>query len=261
MEPLLSGMSGPDALVVAGVYSRMAAAVVAGTLPLVAGGGVWIRLGLAAALAVVATPAALAAHHAPHGASIGSPVGVVLGELLVGLALGTAMAAVAAAAGWAGGILGSVSGLTWADDFDPVAGGETAGIARLCWWVGMAAFCAAGGQLAVVGAVVDSVREVPVGTAFGGPPQEWLVVLAVRTPAVAVSVAAMLALPALAAVVAFHMVSSICLRAVSFVAGAGFLQGLASVVLLASLWLGAEAWAGGGAIAMLRAIDGCRGGR
>jgi flagellar biosynthesis protein FliR len=175
--------------------------------------------------------------------------------------MGTAAAAVLAATAWAGGILGSVSGLSWADDFDPDAAGESAGIARLAWWVGLAAFFTAGGQLAVVGGLIDSVRHVPIGTAFGGPPEEWLVTLAVTTPAVALSLAVMLAMPALVAVVAFHLASAICLRAIPFATGPGLLQGLASLVLLASIWLGAESWGGGSAIMMLRSIDACFGER
>jgi hypothetical protein len=77
----------------------------------------------------------------------------------------------------------------------------------------------------------------------------------------AFSLAAALAMPALVSIVAFHLASSICLRAVPFAPGPGLLQGLASLILLASLWLGADAWAGGSAALMLRSIDACFGGR
>jgi flagellar biosynthetic protein FliR len=251
----------PEIVVAVGVCGRIAAAVCTGTLPILPGGSFRIRLALAVALAAVAVPMALAMQNTSQSPSIGPLLPVLAGELLVGLMMGTAAAAALAVTAWAGGILGSVSGLSWADDFDPDAAGESAGIARLAWWVGLAAFFTAGGQLAVVGGLIDSVRHVPVGTAFGGPPQEWLVRLAVTTPAVAVSLAAVLVLPALAAVVAFHLASAICLRAVLFSPGPGLLQGLASLVLLGSLWIGAEAWTGGSAIMMLRSIDACFGER
>ncbi len=251
----------PEIVVAVGVCGRIAAAVCTGTLPILPGGSFRIRLALAVALAAVAVPMALAMQNTSQAPSIGPLLPVLAGELLVGLMMGTAAAAALAVTAWAGGILGSVSGLSWADDFDPDAAGESAGIARLAWWVGLAAFFTAGGQLAVVGGLIDSVRHVPVGTAFGGPPQEWLVRLAVTTPAVAVSLAAVLVLPALAAVVAFHLASAICLRAVLFSPGPGLLQGLASLVLLGSLWIGAEAWTGGSAIMMLRSIDACFGER
>lgn len=213
------------------------------------------------ALAIVAIPMALAATDSTTRGPVGPLLPVLLGELLVGLMLGAAVAAILSATGWAGGLLGSVSGLSWADDFDPSAAGESAGIARLAWWVGLAAFFSAGGHLAVVGGLIDSVRHLPIGDVFGVASRPWLMNLALRTPAVAVSLAAMLALPALAAVVAFHLASAICLRTVLFSPGPGLLQGLGSLVLLASLWLGAEAWAGGGAIMMLDLIDSCFAGR
>lgn len=251
----------PEIVIALGVCGRIAAAVCTGTLPILPGGSFRTRLALAFALAVVAVPMALAVQATSPARSIGPLLPVLAGELLVGLLMGTAAAAVLAATAWAGGILGSVSGLSWADDFDPAAAGESAGIARLAWWVGLAAFFTAGGHLAVVGGLIDSVRHVPVGTAFGGAPREWLLTLAVTTLSMAISLAAMLALPSLAAVVAFHLASAICVRAVLFTPGPGLLQGLASLVLLVSLWLGAEAWAGGGAIMMLRSIDTCFGGR
>ncbi len=251
----------PEIVVAVGACGRIAAAVCTGTLPILPGVSFRIRLALAVALAVVAVPMALAVQAAAAERPVGPLVPVLAGELLVGLMMGTAAAAVLAATAWAGGILGSVSGLSWADDFDPDAAGESAGVARLAWWVGLAAFFTAGGQLAVVGGLIDSVRHVPIGTACGGPPGEWLVTLAVTTPAVALSLAVMLAMPALVAVVAFHLASAICLRAIPFSTGPGLLQGLASLVLLASIWLGAESWAGGSAIMMLRSIDACFGGR
>ena len=253
--------SSQEFVIAAGVCGRIAAAVVTGTLPILPGASVRIRLTLVFALAVVAVPMALAVHHADGVQPVGPLVPVLAAELLVGLVMGTAAAAVLMATAWAGSILGSVSGLSWADDFDPTAGSETAGIARLAWWVGLAAFFTAGGQLAVVGGLIDSVRNVPIGTAFVGAPQEWLITLAVTTPAVAVSLAVVLAIPALVAVVAFHLASSICLRTIPFAAGPGLLQGLASLVLLVSLWLGAEAWAGSSGLMMLRSIDACFGER
>jgi len=258
---LITGALSPEAVVAAGVCGRIAAAVATGTLPILPGSSFRIRLTLAFALAVVAVPMALAVQNTPTARPIGPLLSVLAGELLVGLLMGTAAAAVLAATAWAGGILGSVSGLSWSDDFDPAAAGESAGIARLAWWVGLAAFFTAGGQLAVVGGLIDSVRHIPVGTAFGASPQEWLVTLAVTTPGVAISLAAMLAMPALVAVLAFHLASAICLRSIPFSPGHGLLQGLGSLVLLTSLWLGAEAWAGGSAIMMMRSIDACFGGR
>ncbi len=247
----------PEIVVAVGVCGRIAAAVGTGTLPILPEGSFRIRLALAVALAVVAVPMAMTVQASGAVRPIGPLLPVLVGELLVGFAMGIAVAAVLAAAGWAGGILGSVSGLSWADDFDPAAAGDSAGIARLARWVGLAAFFTAGGHLAVVGGVIDSVRDLPVGTVLGGPAEEWLTRLAVATPANAFSLAVTLALPALVSVAAFHVAGSICLRTVPSSPGPGLLQGLASVVLLACLWLGADAWAGGGATMMMRSIERC----
>lgn len=247
----------PEIVVAVGVCGRIAAAVGTGTLPILPEGSFRIRFALAVALAVVAVPMAMAVQASGAMRPIGPLLPVLAGEVLVGFMMGIAAAAVLAAAGWAGGILGSVSGLSWADDFDPAAAGDSAGIARLAWWVGLAAFFTAGGHLAVVGGAIDSVRHLPIGTVLGGPAEEWLTRLAIATPAMAFSLAVMLALPALVAIVAFHVAGSICLRTVPFSPGPGLLQGLASVVLLACLWLGADAWAGGGTAMMLRSIESC----
>jgi flagellar biosynthetic protein FliR len=238
--------------IAAGVGCRMAAAVAVATLPAFPGVSVRARLALAAALAAVALPAALAS----SPAAVGPWPLVVAGEAVIGGVLGTAIALVVAAAGWAGTLLGSVSGLSWADDFDPGSAEATAGIGRLAWWVGVAAFVAAGGQLVVVTGLLDSLVAMPVGTALGGDHFfETLMPLVIAAPTMALRIALALALPALAAVVAFHLASAICLRAVPFSPGVGLLQGLAAVVLLVAFWCGLDAWAGNGGLLMQGAVE------
>lgn len=239
-------------VIAAGACARVAAAVTVATLPAFPGVSVRGRIACAAALAAVAVPMAIDAGSAAVG---GWPL-VVLGEAIVGGVFGTAIALVVGAAGWAGALLGSVSGLSWADDFDPVGDGESAGIARLAWWMGAAAFLAAGGQAAVVAGLLDSLRSMPVGTALvGGGFADGLVTLAFTAPTAALSLALTLALPALAAVVAFHLASAICLRTVPFSPGSGLLQGLAAVVLLAALGCGLDAWAGTAGTLMHAALE------
>lgn len=237
--------------IVAGVGCRMAAAVAVATVPAFPGVTVRTRLALAVALAAVALPAALAT-----GSAVVVPWPLVMaGEAVVGGVIGMAIALVVAAAGWAGALLGSVSGLSWADDFDPGSEEATAGIGRLAWWVGAAAFLAAGGQLVVVTGLLDSFVAVPVGTVLSGDGLlETVMPLAIAAPTVALRIALALALPALAAVVAFHLASTICLRAVPFSPGVGLLQGLAAATLLAAFWYGLDAWAGNGSVLMLEAV-------
>jgi flagellar biosynthetic protein FliR len=229
----------------------MLAAVAVASLPAFPGVTARTRLALGLALAAVALPAAVAS----SPAAVGPWPLVVAGEAVVGGIFGLAIALVVAAAGWAGTILGSVSGLSWADDFDPGGGEATAGIGRLAWWVGAAAFVAAGGQLVVIAGLLDSLHAVPVGMVLHGEGfLDTLLPVAVTAPTLALRIALALALPALAAVVAFHLASTICLRVVPFAPGAGLMQGLAAVVLLTALWCGLDAWAGNGSLLIREAV-------
>lgn len=231
------------------VFVRMAAAVTVGTLPILPGASPRVRGALAAVLAAAALPAALAGRAGDAAASLEPPAALVLlGEAVVGLALGAAVGGVVAAVGWAGSVLGTASGLTWSEDFDPGSTAAPEGVGRLCFFVGLAAFFAAGGQLAVVAGLVDGVRTVPVGAACGGAVRPWLESLALATPAAAFELAVLVAAPALAAVIAFHVTAAICLRTVPFAPGPGLLVAGAAVVLLATLAVAAESWTGVAAV-------------
>lgn len=244
--PTAAGLS-----LVLGVGCRMLAAVAVATLPAFPGVTARTRLVLALALTAVALPAAVAS----SPTAVGPWPLVVAGEAVVGGVFGIAVALVVAAAGWAGSILGSVSGLAWADDFDPGSGEATAGIGRLAWWVGAAAFVAAGGQLVVIAGLLDSLHTVPIGFVLNGEGfLDTLLPVTITAPSVALRIALALALPALAAVVAFHLASTICLRVVPFAPGAGVVQGLAAVVLWTALWCGLDAWAGNGSQFMGEAV-------
>lgn len=233
----------PDLVVVAGVLARMAAAVAVGVLPITAGVGVRVQAAMVLALTMAALPSAAVT---PMTGS--TPIlFVVLAEAIVGLVLGLAAAAVFAAAGWAGGILGSVTGLSWADDFTPEGDPQAAGMARLAWWMGLGGFLAADGHVDLVAGLLDSVRSLPVASAVAadGRFSTSLEMLATSMPSVALSLALTLLLPALAAVLAFHLVAAICVRTVPFEPGQGLLQASASLVLLAAVCIGTDSWIGG----------------
>lgn len=234
----------------AGLAARILGVLVgaAATLPEVS---LRVRMALGLAVTAAAFPMAVAARRLDPTAlpppDLGGAVFTCLGEAAVGLALGAAIAAIASAGAWAGGILGSVAGLSWADDFDPEGDAQSAGMARFAWWITCGVFLAAGGLQAIVVGVVDSVRVLPVGAvlaAAGGPAPD-LGRVAAELPALAFSLCLSIAVPALLAVVAFHLTAAIALRTVPFAPGAGFLQSLAAVVLLAAVYLGADAWAHG----------------
>jgi len=206
-----------------------------------------IRIALAVALGVVAFPQALAvaASDATPTLGIAGGLAVAVGEAIVGAGMGAAVAAVTSAGGWAGGILGSVAGLSWADDFAPEGDVQSAGLARFAWWISCGVFLAGGGLETIVAGAVDSVRLLPVGTLLPGTgmPRIDLARLAAEAPAAALSLCLALAVPALLAVVAFHLATAIALRTVPFAAGPGFLQALAAVVLLGAVSIGADGWA------------------
>jgi flagellar biosynthesis protein FliR len=242
-----------DPVLAAAVLARMSAAVFAGALPLTDQVPFKVRGVLAVCLTVLALPAA---GHSRAASLAAQPLPIVIvGEAVVGLGLGLVVAAIVAAAAWAGGLLGSVSGLSWADDFATPSGDpEPTGVARLAWWLGLAGFFAAGGHLAVVTGLLESVRVMPVGSLFAvggsGGAESPLVAVVTAAPALALALVMALAVPALAAVVTFHLALAICLRTVRFDPGQGLLQALAAIVVMFTFIAGAEAWLGGfGAVA------------
>jgi flagellar biosynthetic protein FliR len=241
MSALLTAVSDP--VLAAAVLARMSAAVFVGGLPLADQVPLKVRGVLAVTLALLALPTAAAGRAAVVGQAL--PF-VLVGEAIVGLGLGLVVAAIVAAATWAGSLLGSVSGLAWAEDFTPAGDAEPAGLARLAWWLGVAGFFAAGGHLAVVAGLLESVRSVPVGSVFAaGAVESPIVDVVIAAPGLALSLVTALAAPALAAVIAFHLAMTICLRTLRFDPGQGLMQAIAAVVVVLVLVAGAEAWLSG----------------
>jgi len=239
----------------AAVLARVGGAALVATAAVFPAATLRVRAALAILLAAVALP--LAAAH--RGAAPLSPWPLlVAGEAVVGLGFGLAVAIVLAAAAWAGGILGSVAGLSWADDFDPEGDAQTAGMARLCRWLGLGGFLAAGGHLAVVAGIVDGVRTLPIGAATPADDTFTAGIAATVTalPGAAVAMAVSLALPAITAVLVFHLASTVCLRTIRFVPGQGMLQTLAALVLLGAVALGAETWGGGFGVVARAQVEG-----
>jgi flagellar biosynthesis protein FliR len=245
-----------QAVVAVGVFARMAAVVWAGGLPLASGAGGRVQAAVAAVLTVAAVPAALAAAPTPPLAG-GSILGLVCGEALAGLGIGLAVAAVFASASWAGQLLGSVTGLSWADDFGAGSDTESAGVGRLAWWLGLAGFIAAGGHEALIAGLVDGVRSLPVGAVGAAPVRAGLVELVATMPSIGLALAMSLALPALAAVLACHLVAVIVVRSVGFDPGQGLLQAAAALVLLAAMCSGTDSWIGGFAAAVQPPLERC----
>ena len=117
-------------------------------------------------------------------------------------------------------------------------------MARLAAWLAVGGFLAAGGHLAVVAGLVDSVGRFPVG-AVASDGFTGLFESVSSTPAAALELAWSLAAPAVAAVITFHVAVAICLRSIRFTPGAGLLQAAASLVLLAAMLQAATTWTDG----------------
>ncbi len=234
-----------DPLVALAVLVRMAAAVAAGGLASFPRLGPRIAAAAALALAAAALPGAAA-----QPIETGTPFLLVAGEAIAGLGLGLAVAVAFAAASWAGAILGSVSGLAWADDFGGDEPTGEGGAARLAGWLAVAGFLAAGGHLVLVAGLVDSVQRLPIGAVAAAFGRERFAEAVVSLPTAALSLAIALALPAVTAVITFHVATALCLRSVHFVAGPGTLQAAASLVLLAAVVAGAGGWTEGFAAAV-----------
>lgn len=249
-----SAVTPADALVAAGVLARMAAATWAGGLPLVSAGCGRVRAAVAVGLAIAAWPAALAAstRPAPAGWSV---VVVLVSEGLAGLALGLSAAAVFAAAAWAGGLAGGSTGVAWGGDGGDGADGE--GIARLAWWLGLAGFVAAGGHEAVVAGLVDSVRTLPVAAVGAAPAREALTAGVVSMLSAGFALACSLALPAVAAVLAFQVAAGIAVRVAGVDPGQGLVPAAAALALLAAICLGTDSWIGGVAARGLPPLERC----
>jgi flagellar biosynthetic protein FliR len=236
----LPALLAADPTIAAAVMVRMAAAVAAGGLGMFPQIDFRVKGVMVIVLAAAALPTAIAAELP----AMPSLVPLLAGEAVVGLGLGLVVAIVFAAASWAGGIAAGVAGLSWADHASPYEATGEATVARLAAWLAVAGFLAAGGHLAVIAGLVESVGRFPIG-AVAGDGLLGLAESVVPMPAAALELAWSLAAPAVAAVITFHLAVAICLRSVRFTAGAGLLQAAASLVLLAAILQSATAWTDG----------------
>jgi flagellar biosynthesis protein FliR len=230
------------ALVVAGLAVRVAGLLLVGGQRLYPGLTPQVRLGLLLVVAVATAPTAIAASQSAVEPL--PPLPLLFGsEFLVGAGLGIAVDLLVSAVAAAGAMLAATAGLDWAAAFTP-GSEDRPGVARLCGWLGFAAFVSAGGQRLVVNGLLESCWRLPIGRLAGrfGDVELPLAEMLIELPSVGLSLAVSLALPVLVAVLTAHVTAAICLRTVSFTAGIGLLQGVAAVVLLGGLLLGSRQW-------------------
>ncbi len=229
--------------------ARVAGFVAVGTLPLASGVPLLVRVALAFAMSLAAVcwvlPGELAA---PPSAAL--PLAVVA-ELSLGGMLGLSVACVTAAAGWAGGMLGTISGLSWADDYNAGPPEAATPLARLLWWAAAATFVSSGGARLVLAGLLESFATLPLAG--------WLDVgisgLLLPAVAMACRLAVAVALPAMMAVLAWHVSATIGCRVIPLSPSTGLLQGTAAAVLLVALWIGSPTWTHGLAGAMTASCE------
>jgi flagellar biosynthesis protein FliR len=105
----------------------------------------------------------------------------------------------------------------------------------------MAAFFASGGHLAVVCGALETFTTLPVGSW----PHASLEKMCSLVPGLSLHLAISMAMPAMMALVAMHLVTTIIVRIAPLSPGSGLVQAAGAVVLLFSMFVGADTWARG----------------
>jgi flagellar biosynthesis protein FliR len=228
----------------AGVLTRIAGVLLGGGMRLFPGGTFHLRLAFLFVLSLAAAPVAISVAQV-QGATEQSFLPMIFSELLVGGCLGLSISFLVTVFESVGSVFANVAGLNWADVFTPGGSGGP-GVARLCGWVGLASFVAAGGQQLVVAGLIDSFLQMPVGALAGtndllGIP---VVMRLIELPSLCLQLTLMISAPILVAVITAHLTATICMRSIAVTPGPGVLQGVAAAVMLGGLIVGSQQWAG-----------------
>jgi len=124
-----------------------------------------VRVFLAVALALLLTPLQL-------GGSIPAPRQLVEfatlagGEFLVGIVLGLGLMIVIQGMGLAGELISRISGIGMNDVYDPTSETEVTGMSQFVLTIGIVAFLCFSGHRALIGGLLESYRELPIGKTF-----------------------------------------------------------------------------------------------
>lgn len=225
--------------------ARVVGFVAIGTLPLGPGVSMAVRIALALAMSLAAVtwvvPTRLATPPAP------SLLLAIPSELALGSLLALSVACVTAAAAWAGSVLGSISGLSWADDYTHGPAEAATPLSRLAWWAAAGAFVSCGGGRVVLAGLLESFTTLPAGTWLDASLSGMLL----TSLAMACRLTVALAVPAMVAVLTWHISAAIACRTIPFTPSTGLLQGSAAMVLLAAIWMGGQTWTSSIAEAMV----------
>ena len=236
--------SGSTLPVFVGVLTRIAGVLLGGGMQLFPGGTIYLRLGLLFVLGFAAAPLAISVVQS-QSVSGQLSFSLIFSELLIGACLGLSISFLVTVFESVGSVLSNVAGLNWADVFTPGGSGGP-GVARLCGWVGLASFVAAGGQQLVVGGLVNSFLKMPVGALSGSSEllEVPVVMRLIELPSLCLQLALVVSAPILVALITAHLTATICMRSIAVTPGPGVLQGIAAAVMLGGLVVGSQQWAG-----------------
>ena len=121
-----------------------------------------IRLLLAVAITVVVAPVCVQTGSTlPYG--LADFAFLAGGELLVGAVLGIGVAILMSSALVAGQIISQLSGVSLSEVLQPESGESTSAHAQLLYLVALAVYVTLGGQRLLIGALLDSFRQLPPG--------------------------------------------------------------------------------------------------
>jgi len=149
-----------------------------------------IKAGFSVLLAIVLIPV-VSQTPAPAVESIWLLGLLAAKELLIGLIIGFFFSLLFSGIRMAGGIVGFQMGLLIANVLDPEAGSQVSIVAEFWVLIGTVIFLAIDGHHAVISALNDSYRVLPVGmTAFSGPAGEMLIKFSAYAFTIAIKISA-----------------------------------------------------------------------
>lgn len=225
------------ALVLARVLGMVLLAPVLGAREL----PVHLRIGLAAAIALLVAPVQLAAA-VPEPATL-VEFGIQLtGEAVIGLTLGLGVCLFLSGMQLAGQLIATVSGLSLATVVDPQSGEETPVVSQLLHVFGIVVFLSIGGHRMVTAALLESFAALPIGRG----PLDWIGIEPIAALlAGSFELGLRVAAPVMVAVLAATLITAMIGRAVPQLNALAIGLGINSLLTLAvlALSLGGAAWA------------------
>ncbi|MGQ9562775.1 MAG: flagellar biosynthetic protein FliR [Thermogutta sp.] len=161
-----------------------------------------VRIFLAVALAFLLAPLQVRANF-PDPQTLVEFATLVAGEFLIGIVLGLGLMILLQGMGLAGELISRISGIGMNDIYDPTSESEVTGMSQFILTLGFVAFLCFSGERALIGGLLESYRELPIGATFASDD-----ILAVSLTMLQVSfvLAVRVAAPAMAALLVVTLV-------------------------------------------------------